>query len=44
VIVNINPVISGSYAFKSQWSAKFKAGYGYGYGFSYTDGMLKRPI
>ena len=40
VIVNINPVISGSYAFKSECSAKFKAGYGYGYGFSYTDGML----
>jgi hypothetical protein len=39
-IINIIPIISGAYAYKSEWSAKFKAGYGYGYGFSYTDGMM----
>lgn len=40
VIVNITPIISGSYSYKAEWSAKFSAGYGYGYGFSYTDGMM----
>ena len=39
-VINITPIISGSYAFKAEWSAKYSAGYGYGYGFSYTAGML----
>ncbi|OES24228.1 hypothetical protein [Alteromonas macleodii] len=39
-IINITPVISGSYAYKAEWSGKFSAGYGYGYGFSYTDGIM----
>lgn len=39
-IINITPVISGSYTSKYEWSAKMKAGYGFGYGYSYTEGML----
>ena len=40
VIVNITPIISGTYAYKAQWSTKFSAGYGDGYGFRYTHGMM----
>ena len=39
-VINITPIISGSYGFKAEWSAKYSAGYGYGYGFSYTAGMM----
>ncbi|REL26609.1 hypothetical protein DXX93_08485 [Thalassotalea euphylliae] len=30
VVINITPIISGSYSYKAEWSAKFSAGYGYG--------------
>lgn len=39
-VINITPIISGAYAYKSEWSARYHAGYGYGYGFSYTAGMM----
>jgi hypothetical protein len=38
VIVNITPIISGTYSYNAQWSIKFSAGYGCG--FSYTHGMM----